>query len=288
MTVFKRIGFVVLSIVAVVAFCAWSSESAGKVANDKKEKIVQAQMVLTVSESKRLIAKAVAQMPIVKKALKDGMVIVAKGTTTTYVAEEILGKKIEHGAFVYGRVYPAKGGKRLRPDENVSEVVLVKGKHQKDISLAEAVKKLRADDVVIKGANALDYDNKVAGGIIGGPPSGTTGTFIPYQVGAKAHLVIPVGLEKQVAGNVVDIVKKMQEPVESLNNVYSMFLFTGHIVTEIEALEILADVSAFQAAAGGIGGAEGSVRLVCRGQRAKVEKALKIANEIQGEPPFVE
>lgn len=289
MTTFRQIGFVVLSaVLAIFTLCAWGSASADKAAKDKEKKIVQAQMVLTVSESKRLIGKAVAQMPIVKEALKNGMVIIAKGTTTTYVAEEILGKKIEHGAFVYGRVYPAKGGKRLKPVKSISEVVLIKGKPQKDLTLAEAVKKLKPGDVVIKGANALDYDNKVAGGIIGGPPSGTTGTFMPYLVGAKAHLVIPVGLEKQVAGSVVDIVKKMREPVESLNNVYSMFLFTGQIVTEIEALKILADVSTFQAAAGGIGGAEGSVRLVCRGPRKQVEKALKIANEIQGEPAFVE
>jgi hypothetical protein len=101
-------------------------------------------------------------------------------------------------------------------------------------------------------------------------------------------LVIPIGLEKQVAGSVLDIVRKMQEPLESLNRVYSMFLFTGHIVTEIEALNLLADVSVFQAAAGGIGGAEGAVRLVCRGPREKVQNALKLAEQIHGEPPFVE
>jgi len=67
-----------------------------------------------------------------------------------------------------------------------------------------------------------------------------------------------------------------------------MFLLTGHIVTELEALKLLADVSPFQAAAGGIGGAEGSVRLVCRGTKQNVENALKLAKQIQGEPPFVE
>ena len=54
-------------------------------------KIVQAGAVLTVAESKRLIAKAVAQMPIVKNALANGMVIIIKGTTNRYVAEEITG-----------------------------------------------------------------------------------------------------------------------------------------------------------------------------------------------------
>jgi len=275
-----------LLLLILVAPCADLFAAAGT--HKQQEKIVQAQMVLTVSEGKRLIARAVAQMPIIKEALKNGMVIICKGTTTTYVAEEILVTKIPHGAFVLGRTYPEVGGRRLREVEKIGEIVLVKGKWRKDLSLAEAVRMLKPGDVVIKGANALDYPNRLAAGIVGSSSGGTTGKILPYVGSRKAHLVIPVGLEKQVSGNVIDIVRKMQQPVESLNDVPSMYLFTGHIVTEIEALELLTGVCAFQAAAGGIGGAEGSVRLVCRGPREKVEKALELARQIQGEPPFVE
>ena len=59
-------------------------------------------------------------------------------------------------------------------------------------------------------------------------------------------------------------------------------------LTEIEALELLAGVQVFQAAAGGIGGAEGASRLICRGTREQVQKALEIVGSIQGEPPFIE
>jgi len=257
-------------------------------AKAKDQNIVQAQIVLTVSESKRLVAKAVARMPIVKEALKNGIVIITKGTTCTYVAEEILGKKIPHGAYILGRTFPEKGGKKLGDVESIGEVVLVKGKHRKDLSLEQAVRMLKPGDVVIKGANALDHENKLAAGIVGSSSGGTMGKILPYVGSRKAHLVIPVGLEKQVSGSVIDIVKKMQEPVDSLNDVYSMFLFTGHIVTELEALKLLTDVSVFQAAAGGIGGAEGSVRLICRGPRRKVQNALNLAEKIHGEPPFVD
>ena len=68
-----------------------------------RTKIVQAGAILTVAESKRLIGKAVAQMPIVKNALANGMVIIIKGTTNRYVAEEITGQKIEPAEFVTGR-----------------------------------------------------------------------------------------------------------------------------------------------------------------------------------------
>ncbi|MHC4707669.1 MAG: sugar phosphate isomerase family [Planctomycetota bacterium] len=286
MSRFKKVKLTI--ILTSSLFCLALSPPIKGTAKAKEQDIVQAQIVLTVSESKRLIAKAVAQMPIVKEALKNGVVIITKGTTCTYVAEEILGKKIPHGAYVLGRTYPEKGGKRLADAQRIGEVILVRGKHRDDLSLAEAVRMLKPGDVVIKGANALDYENKLAAGIVGSSSGGTTGEILPYVGARKAHLVIPVGLEKQVAGSVLDIVRKMQEPLESLNRVYSMFLFTGHIVTEIEALNTLADVSVFQAAAGGIGGAEGAVRLVCRGPREKVRKALKLAEQIHGEPPFVE
>jgi len=282
----RQVGFV--AVLSAVLLYAMPSAPTQGTAKTKEQKLVQAQIVLTVSESKRLIAKGVAKMPIVREALKNGIVIICKGTTNTYVAEEILGKKIAHGAYVLGRTYPEKGGKRLRSVESIGEVVLVKGKHRDDLSLAEAVRMLKPGDVVIKGANALDYENKLAAVIVGSSSAGTTGKILPYVGARKAHLVIPVGLEKLVAGSPIDIVKKMREPTESLNDIPSMFLLTGHIVTELEALKLLADISAFQAAAGGVGGAEGSVRLICRGPRRKVQNALNLAEQIQGEPSFVE
>jgi len=286
MSRFRKVGFAALLIIALL--CVTPLAITEATAKTEDQKIVQAQIVLTVSESKRLIAKAVAQMPIVENALKNGIVIIAKGTTNTYVAEEILGKKIPHGAYVLGRTFPEKGRKRLADVKSIGEVVLVNGKHREDLSLAEAVRMLKPGDVVIKGANALDYENKLAAVIVGSSSAGTTGKILPYVGARKAHLVIPVGLEKQVAGSPIEIVKKMREPIESLNDIPSMFLLTGHIVTELEALELLADVSPFQAAAGGIGGAEGSVRIICRGSRQKVQNALKLAERIHGEPPFVE
>ena len=286
MTLFKQLA--VFAVLCVGTLYGTASTGKGASGNRSKEKTVQAQLVLTVSEGKRLIAKAVAKMPIVREALANGMIIIAKGTTNTYVAEELLGRKIPHGAYVYGRTYPVKGGERLKETEKIAEVILVKGEQREGLSLEQAVRKLKPGDVVIKGANALDYRNKTAAVITGSSSAGTTGTIMPYVVARKAYLVIPVGLEKEVAGDPVDIFNKMREPIESLNTVHPMFLLTGHIVTELEALPILTGVSAFQSAAGGIGGAEGAVRIVCRGPRENVEKALKLAEEIHGEPPFVD
>ncbi|HNV23094.1 MAG TPA: hypothetical protein PLB67_13070 [Candidatus Hydrogenedentes bacterium] len=282
----RNVLFGGMLVMLAVAGVAGAGES-GSAAADS----VQAQVILTVSEGKRLIAKAVSEMPVVKQALQDGMVVIARGTTNTYVAEELTGQKIAHGAYVIGWTGPAKGGQAPEPGERIEDIVLVNGQVQTGMSMDDALNALKAGDVVIKGANALDREHKTAGVLIGGGPNssaGTTGKVYPVVVSRKAHLVIPIGLEKQVQGDVIDIANKMREPVESLNNIPSMFLVTGHILTEIEALELLTGASVFQAAAGGIAGAEGSSRLICRGTREQVEKALAIAESIQGEPAFLE
>ncbi len=283
----EKTDYLVILLIGVMMTILSPGAPSAQDQHPKEEDVVQAQVSLTVSESKRLIAKAVAQMPEVKKALKDGMVILTRGTTNTYIAEELLGRDIESGAFVTGKVYPKKGAKRFKPSTKIKEVVLIDGKWNQEISLSEAVQELTDGDVVIKGANALDYRNKTAGVYIGSPSAGTTGKIMPYVVARKAHLIIPVGLEKLVGGDVVELANRMREPVTSVNSVPSMFLLTGDIVTEIEALNILADVSALQCGAGGIGGAEGGVGLLLRGSREKVERALSLLEEIYGEPAFV-
>ena len=240
-------------------------------------------MILTVAQSKRLIAKAVVQMPIVKKALISGTVIVTKGTTNTCIAEELLGKSVETGSYIYGRIIPENIKDPFKGAKPLSEVIFVDGKYMPEMTLVEALEQLQPGDVVIKGGNALDYENKTAAVMIGGPNAGTTGKIMPYVIGRKAHLVIPIGLEKQISADVTQMHLKMREPVESLNYIPSMFLLTGHIVTELEAMKILADVDVFQAAGGGVAGAEGGVWLIARGPRPVVEKALKIADEVRKE-----
>ncbi|MCX5808136.1 MAG: hypothetical protein NTX36_01980 [Proteobacteria bacterium] len=273
---------------------------AGVLTAAEPEKIVQSGAILTVAESKRLIGKAVAQMPIVKNALANGMVIIIKGTTNAYVADEITGQKASHAAYVTGRIEPEKGGKLLPKVKAVNHIILEKGKVV-DIPLADAAKKLKAGDVVIKGANALDYKKKLAAVNILDPSGGTTGITMPFIVARKVHLVIPVGLEKLVAGDLVDLTLKMREPMESLpvpsglssapfpgHILPSLWLLTGEIVTELEAIKLLTGAPAFQSSAGGISGAEGSVWLVFRGTKDQVTKALSLVHSIQGEPPYTQ
>ncbi|MDD5170692.1 MAG: hypothetical protein PHN75_17890 [Syntrophales bacterium] len=60
--------------------------------------------------------------------------------------------------------------------------VLEENANRFEMPLTESVKKLKPGDVVIKGANALDYKNRLAGVNIGDQASGTTGITMPYGV----------------------------------------------------------------------------------------------------------
>ena len=53
------------------------------------------QVILTVAESKRLIAKGVAALPEVQGAMEAGMVVVATGTTNAYILQELKGEKFD-------------------------------------------------------------------------------------------------------------------------------------------------------------------------------------------------
>ncbi|NLF17032.1 MAG: hypothetical protein GX595_07220, partial [Lentisphaerae bacterium] len=50
---------------------------------------------LTVSESKRLIARGVAQCDAVQRARDRGVIAIGSGTTNAYVIEELTGSPID-------------------------------------------------------------------------------------------------------------------------------------------------------------------------------------------------
>jgi len=252
--------------------------------------MAKASVVLTVSESKRLIAKGVAALPSVRKALREGMIAIAKGTTNAYIVEELLGKPIDKPAYTIGVTLPQKTMHTtgLR-EQKLPDVVLKNGEPVEGLTVVEAVKQMKRGDVFIKGANALDYKRKVAGILVGHPEGGTIGATIGTVIARRIEFVIPVGLEKLVYEDIETLSLKTRalDGDEILNETPPLVPVTGTIVTEIEALKLLCNVDATMIAAGGVGGAEGSVRLLIEGAKEDVLKALQLIESIQGEPPFV-
>lgn len=233
-------------------------------------------VVLTPAESKRLIAKAVKEMPEVKRALKKGRIIIIGGTTNAYVAEEITGKKVDKFWFAAGRIANGKLGAN-EADKRVLPFVLKDGKVV-DISPGTMLQEFTADDVYIKGANAVDADG-YAGILMSSDKGGTIGAAMGILSASGSHLIVPVGLEKLVP-SVVDAAKKCGQgkiKYATGDKVGMMVLTNANVVTEIQAIGILfgkSGVSATHIASGGVAGSEGAVVLVLEGPNKGVKKAF--------------
>ena len=241
---------------------------------------------LTVSEGKRLIAKGIMAMPSVKEKLEKGMIIVTKGTTNTYIAEDLLNKSIEHGSFVIGHFAP-EGQSPVNADKRQMQEVVIKDGKVLDVTYDEALKMLEPGDIVMKGGNLLNYSMKQAAVCIGAPNGGTTYKLLSYVGEGKAELIIPIGLEKETTANLEILENTLNAGNERLNSVPKLYMFrTGTVFTEIEAIRQFADVKVFPYGVGGISGREGGVSLVISGSEAEVNKVLELVKTIQGERSF--
>jgi hypothetical protein len=249
-------------------------------------KAMKKDVLLTVAESKRLIAKGVAKFEPVVRAKKNGIVVVATGTTNGYVYEELMGEKIDKRRYTSGAVLPKKGDVRKRlPREKLPALVLRKGEVDRGLDRFTAPDEMGPGDVYIKGCNALNYEKKVAGILIGDRKGGTIGSVIGHVVGKRIILVLPVGLEKEIAGDILQNCRSILSPDAQGPRMMPVW---GEIITEIEALEILCGIKAIHIASGGVGGAEGAVWLLLQGERKQLDKALALIDEIQGEPSWLE
>ncbi|MCL4535630.1 MAG: hypothetical protein M1370_10790 [Bacteroidetes bacterium] len=246
---------------------------------------MKTQVVLTVSASKRLIGRAVAQMDIVQKAKKDGILVVSGGTTDGYLAEELLGHEIDKRAFRYGITTPHNPERKGGPaPQGRKDLIFRNGQIDESVDRITIVPDMKRGDVYVKGANALDYRNKVAGILIENPTGGTVGASWGRIYGSHMHIVIPVGLEKVVYHDIFSLARKTMDPDYMGPSLYPV---TGIIVTEIEALKMLSGVDAELLASGGIAGAEGSVRLLLEGEAEVVKKALALVESVRDEPRFL-
>ncbi|WP_291601711.1 hypothetical protein [Bacteroides sp.] len=271
--------------------CKQTSQNSNSVNEDiqliEKGEVI-AGINLTVSEGKRLIAKGILNTPRIREKLENGMIIITRGTTNTYIAEELANLSSPHGSFLTGHFVP-EGAQRVGKDvEQKKEIVLENGKVV-DLSYEDALKKLKKGDIIFKGGNLLNYERKQAAVCIGAPDGGTTYRLLPYVGAEKAELIIPIGLEKETSANLRDYEKALDNKNQKLNFVPKLHLYKeGTIFTEIEALKQFANVKAFPYGVGGVANREGGVSLVIVGVKSEVEKILSLVKSIQGEKPFGE
>ena len=251
------------------------------------------QFVLTPAAGKRLIGKAIAEHPAVSTAIKRGTVVIVAGTTNGYVAEEILKalgqiKEFKRDRFHRGIIRPPNHpkiipGKYYDESKFPGDVVIKNGEFHKGKTIFEVVDDLREGDIILKGANAVDLIQRKAAILIGAPKAGTIGAALPVVVGRRVRLIIPVGLEKRIYGNIDDLAAKMNAPGA---NGPRLMPVPGEIFTELDAIALLTGASASLVAAGGVSGAEGSVWLSVSGRPAQEKAAEELIKSVANESVF--
>jgi len=247
---------------------------------------IAALVTLNPSESRRLLAKAVVALPEVQNARKNGIIIIARGVTNAYISEELFGISVQPKAgqtigMVVNGMTDANSG-----SPPCTWHVIRKGKVVENADSNVEIRDFGPDDVFIKGANAIDKEGN-AGIMTSSLKGGTWGMFTPIVTSRGSQLIIAAGLEKMIPS-----------VMEACNHSgiyyykYSLGLpaklvpaITGKLVTEIQALAVLAGVKAVHICSGGVGGSEGAVVLALEGDETHVEKAFELVKSIKGESP---
>jgi hypothetical protein len=251
------------------------------------------QYPLTPAAGKRLIAKALAEHPTVKRALRDGCLVIVAGTTNGYVAEEILSQLGQAVGFSRrhffrgvtvspGWITAAQG----RPPDNggfPGDVVINKGVWKRAKTIFDVAGDLGEDDVIVKGANAVDVASGHAANFVDHPDGGPMAAVLPAVLGRRAQLLIPVGLEKRIAGNLLDLTNRL-----ALAHARGPRLcpLPGQVFTELDAIFLATGARAVLTGAGGVGGAEGCVWLAVEGDERQMGAVETLLRKVLAEPPF--
>jgi len=251
------------------------------------------QYPITPAAGKRLIAKALTQHPIVEQALRGGRLVIVAGTTNGYVAEEILthiGQSVGFSRRYFFRgvtVSPARitAVPGRHPDNSgfPGDVVIDKGVWKRAKTIFEVAGDLDDNDVIVKGANALDVVSGQAANFVDHPDGGPMAVVLPAVMGRRTKLLIPIGLEKRVPGSLLDLAKRLASTDARGPRLCPL---PGQVFTEIHAIALATGAQATLVGAGGVGGAEGCVWLAVDSSESQLGKVEALMRQVLGEPPF--
>jgi hypothetical protein len=148
----------------------------------------------------------------------------------------------------------------------------------------EMFPQLGRNDVIITGANALDSQKK-AGVWVGGATL-SPGHLLPGFRAQGVKIIIAVGWEKLIPASIDEAatVSGRDNIDLSMGMPVGVIPLTGTVVTETDAISILAKVNCTVIGAGGIIGGEGSTTFVMEGSPEEIQKAWEAIRSVKGMP----
>ena len=251
-------------------------------------------VTLTTAESKRLIAKYVAQMMAVQHAMKEGILVLQLSSTNGYIYEELSGTRIDKSAYLCGFLSGAGGCGAYLPGGNKRECYFEKGEKKylnfPSDNFEGLFQRMGAADMIIKSGNLLDRNGKA--GVFVGEPSGDGGEWgkaYKYVKKNGIQVVVPMTLNKSAnvtVEQVTDLVKLKELNWSKTHVMADMVILPGRVITEIDALRGFFGVEAIPVAMNGVSSGEGTVTLCIFGEKKAVDKSWDLITSIKGEPPL--
>ncbi|ATW27416.1 hypothetical protein [Candidatus Formimonas warabiya] len=264
---------------------------------------MKAEIVLTPTESKKLICLGVQQLPSFKKNLSNGIIAIHPSSTTYFLTETmgfsptgtwLLGAIREKGLCVsWERQQAAKLGHQFGQPANFPFTwVLEDGKWiTEQRKLIDILDRMGPGDIYIKGCNALDI-NRNAGVLFANRAAGTIGVVNRLSRKRGFQILSLVGLEKLIPVPLTVAVRAAAfSSIDlSLGQKVGLLPLRGEVMTEDRALSLLTGAKVTPIAAGGLLGAQGATTMVLEGDKPVVEDALSVVQGVKGAklPPIRE
>jgi len=260
---------------------------------------MKALVTLTPTEAKRFVAMAVARMPETLTAREKGIMALHPSSSTYFLVEELTGSRPQTDVWMCGAIAPkglcVEWGSYAqvalhdapflsKPGLFPFTWIVKDGKMQPPMGIDELCQILGPDDVYVKGGNAMDPSGNV-GVLIGSMAEGTIARVASAHKKRGFKIVFTMGMEKLLPISIKEASRAVGAPGKldySMGIRCGLIPVPGITVSEVEAAKIIGGVEAVPISAGGVGGAEGSVVLVIKGEKAGVMKAVEAMEASKG------
>lgn len=237
------------------------------------------QVSLTVEEGKELISLGIKKHPKFINSIEKGKILFKGGTTVSRITEKLLNVSLR----ISGRVTSRGTVSSNKIIDSPHSILLYNGKWKNiDETISDEVHGFTNNDLIICGANAFDYKGRAAL-MAGSPGGGNVGKSMSSWISEGASVLIPVGTEKMIPGDLDEIVKRSSRTGKSISWGMAVGLIPlyGELFTEVEAIKTIADADCFVIGAGGLGEAQGCTTFEIWGVTDELEKLIKIIKNIK-------
>lgn len=258
------------------------------------------QIVLSPPESKRLLCQALLEYGPVKNALSNGIVAVHPSSSTYHLYSILVGRRPE-GVWMAGMIIPrgtciegrchaefeADGYDDLSNPANFPYTWVFRAGQldPEPIKLSDILAQIGKGDIYVKGVNAADAYG-YTGVLMASLAGGTIGLTIKAAKKQKFDLICMAGLEKFIPGSIKEVAPETGRPItkDALGIPCGLLPIKRPAFSEITAFQELYGVKAIPVASGGVGGAEGSIMLVLKGEEDNLIRAMEGIKNIKGTP----